>query len=252
MLYLLSLLCGQLTATLLRRTGLKQRKDRPIRHSLPPRKLWWTKQIIFPKNLQWKGTYFMKLCFNKLTWKSELLSVVKRTRPQLKHHGFQIRFWHSPNMISGKFLTFPSLSASFLNWVLQKNITYLLVLLAGFSNLTLWTPLSNELCTCCAFNKYSSFALCACFLIWVKKIRTGVLFLPPSDAYVRSFLYLLYTLIKLYYTKALSDQASSLAPDWILLLQGPRIPVYSRDSTTTFHSLSSWGLVRDPSGQDGS
>ena len=41
----------------------------------------------------------------------------------------------------------------------------------------------------------------------------GVLFLPPSDAYVRSFLYLLYTLIKLYYTKALSDQASSLAQD---------------------------------------
>ena len=39
------------------------------------------------------------------------------------------------------------------------------------------------------------------------------LFLPPSDAYVRSFLYLLYILIKLYYTKALSDQASSLAPD---------------------------------------
>ena len=40
-----------------------------------------------------------------------------------------------------------------------------------------------------------------------------VLFLPPSDAYVRSFLYLLYTLINLYYTKALSDQASSLALD---------------------------------------
>ena len=40
-----------------------------------------------------------------------------------------------------------------------------------------------------------------------------VLFLPPSDAYVRSFFYLLYTLIKLYYTKALSDQALSLAPD---------------------------------------
>ena len=40
-----------------------------------------------------------------------------------------------------------------------------------------------------------------------------VLFLPPSDVYVRSFLYLLYTLIKLYYTKALSDQALSLAPD---------------------------------------
>ena len=41
----------------------------------------------------------------------------------------------------------------------------------------------------------------------------GVLFLPPSDAYVRSFLYLLYILIKLYYIKALTDQALSLAPD---------------------------------------
>ena len=45
------------------------------------------------------------------------------------------------------------------------------------------------------------------------KISRGALFLPPSDAYVRCFLYLFYTLIKLYYTKALSDQASSLAPD---------------------------------------
>ena len=41
----------------------------------------------------------------------------------------------------------------------------------------------------------------------------GVLFLSPSDAYVRSFLYLRYTLIKLYYTKALSNQVSPLAPD---------------------------------------
>ena len=40
-----------------------------------------------------------------------------------------------------------------------------------------------------------------------------VLFLPPSDACVRSFLCPLCTLIKLYYTKALSDQASSLAPN---------------------------------------
>ena len=46
----------------------------------------------------------------------------------------------------------------------------------------------------------------------IKKYFRGTL-LPPSDAYVRSFLYLLYTLIKLYYTKALSDPASSLAPD---------------------------------------
>ena len=40
-----------------------------------------------------------------------------------------------------------------------------------------------------------------------------VLFLLPPDAYVRSFLYLLNTLIKLYYTKGLSDQASPLALD---------------------------------------
>ena len=40
-----------------------------------------------------------------------------------------------------------------------------------------------------------------------------VLFLTPSDVYVRSFVYLFYTLIKLYYTKALSDQALSLALD---------------------------------------
>ena len=47
----------------------------------------------------------------------------------------------------------------------------------------------------------------------IANTRKSVLFLPPSDVYVRSFLYLLYTLIKLYYTKALSNQASSLAPD---------------------------------------
>ena len=46
--------------------------------------------------------------------------------------------------------------------------------------------------------------------------------MPPSDVYVRSFLYLFYTLIKLYHTKALSDQASSLAPDGIPLLRTPR------------------------------
>ena len=48
---------------------------------------------------------------------------------------------------------------------------------------------------------------------FIANTNKGVLFLSPSDAYVRSFLYLLYTLIKLYYTKALSNQASSLAPD---------------------------------------
>ena len=55
------------------------------------------------------------------------------------------------------------------------------------------------------------------------KASRGALFLPLSDVYVRSFHYLFYTIIKLYYTKALSDQALSLALDSILL-QRPRIP----------------------------
>ena len=45
------------------------------------------------------------------------------------------------------------------------------------------------------------------------KTNRGVLFLPPSDAYVRSFLYLLYTLIKLRY---MSSERSSL-------VSGPRL-----------------------------
>ena len=67
-----------------------------------------------------------------------------------------------------------------------------------------------------------------------------VLFLPPSDVYVRSFVYLLYTLIKLYYTKALRDQASSLAPDWILLLQRPRIRRLFEGQEQTFSILCKW------------
>ena len=76
------------------------------------------------------------------------------------------------------------------------------------------------------------------------KTSRGVLFLPPSDAYVRSFLYLFYTLIKLYHTKALSEQALSLAPDWIPLLWRPRIPVSFRGSATTFQLsvvMEVWG-----------
>ena len=48
---------------------------------------------------------------------------------------------------------------------------------------------------------------------FIANTNKWVLFLPSSDAYVRSFLYLLHTLIKLYYTKALSNQALSLASD---------------------------------------
>ena len=61
--------------------------------------------------------------------------------------------------------------------------------------------------------------------------------LPPSDAYFQSFLYLLYTWIKLYFTKALSDQVSSLALDWILL-QRPRILTSLHSSETTFQLLT--------------
>ena len=47
----------------------------------------------------------------------------------------------------------------------------------------------------------------------------------------------------LYCTKALHDQALSLAQDWILLLWRPRIPVSFRPSTTTFQKdwCWSWG-----------
>ena len=48
---------------------------------------------------------------------------------------------------------------------------------------------------------------------FIANTNKRALFLPPSDAYVRSFLYLLYTLITLYSTKSLNDQALSLAPD---------------------------------------
>ena len=49
----------------------------------------------------------------------------------------------------------------------------------------------------------------------VLKESRGAIFLPPSDVCVRSFLYLFYTLIKLSYTKVLSNQALSLVLDWI-------------------------------------
>ena len=78
------------------------------------------------------------------------------------------------------------------------------------------------------------FSLTDCEWLYNIQLKTrGGALLPPSDAYVRSFLYLLYTLIKRYYTKALSDPASSLAPDWICLLRRPRI-LESYHSATTF------------------
>ena len=69
---------------------------------------------------------------------------------------------------------------------------------------------------------------------FIANTNKWVLFLLLSDAYVRSFLYLLYTLRKLYYTKVLSDQASSLALDWVFLLRGPESQCH--DTTTTFQN----------------
>ena len=75
------------------------------------------------------------------------------------------------------------------------------------------------------------------------KTSYGVLFLLPSDVYVRSFLYFLYTLIKLYYTKGLSNQASSLAPDQIPLLQRPRIPASFKAYMDNLSLLSPWDFL---------
>ena len=57
-----------------------------------------------------------------------------------------------------------------------------------------------------------------------------------------------YTLIKLYCTKALSNPASSLAPDWILLLRRPRTLVSLHDSETTFHLRGSSRILQDKMG----
>ena len=88
--------------------------------------------------------------------------------------------------------------------------------------------------------RHSVLSLTGCLWLYNIQLKTsrGVFFLPPSDAYVRSFLYLLYTLIKLYYTKALSNQASSLAPDWILLFWRSRIPMSFCGPETTFQKHS--------------
>ena len=66
-----------------------------------------------------------------------------------------------------------------------------------------------------SFKTFLSFINRLLVTIYNTQLKTsmGVFFLVPSDVYVRSSLYLLYTLIKLYYTKALNNQVSSLAED---------------------------------------
>ena len=71
------------------------------------------------------------------------------------------------------------------------------------------------------------------------KNRKGATLLPPSDVYVRSFLYLFYTLIKLGCTKAPSGQALSLAPHQNPFLWRPRTRASFMANS---HNLSSWDL----------
>ena len=81
--------------------------------------------------------------------------------------------------------------------------------------------------------RHSFLSLTNCWWLCNIQLKTsrGVLFLPPSDACVRSFLYLLCTLIKLLH-KSSEPSRWSLAPDWILLWR-PGIPV-------SFHSATSF------------
>ena len=69
--------------------------------------------------------------------------------------------------------------------------------------------------------------------------------MPPSDAYVRSFLYLLYTLIKLYYTKALSNPAS--CPGLNSSPLEAKNPASHRSATTS-HLGGSSGILQDKMG----
>ena len=87
-------------------------------------------------------------------------------------------------------------------------------------------------------------ALQQTYNIWLKTSR-GALFLPPSDVYVRSFLYVFYTLIKLYYTKALSNQASSLALYWIPLLRRPWISASFMAQQQPFSGFSNLHTLPD-------
>ena len=76
------------------------------------------------------------------------------------------------------------------------------------------------------------------------KTSKGALFLSPFDVCVRSFIYLFYTLIKLYYTKS-SEQSS--------LVTGPRLnssPPEAKNSSivhgsaTTFHPGGSFVILQ--------
>lgn len=114
-----------------------------------------------------------------------------------------------------------------------------------------WLPLCRYVCCGRQCTRYNSLSLEVFLFIYDQQLAKaykmtcknwkGATLLPPSDVYVRSFLCLFYTLIKLGYTKVPSGQALSLAPHQNPFLWRPRIPA----SFTAQSHLSSWGLVRD-------
>ena len=78
---------------------------------------------------------------------------------------------------------------------------------------------------------------------WLTLAR-GALSIPLLISVSEAFSAPFYTLIKLYYTKALIDQASSLATNRILHLQRPRILMSSVVQQQPFkRSGSTWTLV---------
>ena len=83
-----------------------------------------------------------------------------------------------------------------------------------------------------------------------RKLAGGAFFLPPSDVYVRSFLYFFYTLIKLYYKK-LWEIKPHHWPNWIPLLLRPRIPVLFMAGSNSFSSGSILGPGRSSGGGHG-
>ena len=82
--------------------------------------------------------------------------------------------------------------------------------------------------------RHSFLSLTGCLWLYNIQLRTsrGVLFLPPSDAYVRSFLYLLYALIKLLHKS--SERSSLVFGPGLNSSPAGGQESQRRDSTTTF------------------
>ena len=83
--------------------------------------------------------------------------------------------------------------------------------------------------------RHSFLSLTDCWWLYNIQLKTsrGVLLLSPSDAYVRSFLYLLYTLIKFLHKS--SEQSSLISGPGLNSSPETKNPSIFRGSATTFH-----------------